>query len=219
MNKKLPQKRGLLVTFEGGEGAGKSTQIKLLRSWLKKRGIPLLVTRQPGGSPIGTRIRSLLLAPKYSNLSPRAEVLLYTADRAQHVDEVVLPALQKGTVVISDRFSESSVVYQGICRKLGVGRIRDLNAFATNGLAPDLVIVLDVPAAVGAQRVLKRKSLDRLELEKRAFHEKVRKGFLQIAKEEPRRFAVVNGTLPAEAVALEIQKRLEKPLKMRRLWK
>ncbi|NBX83284.1 dTMP kinase [bacterium] len=134
-------KRGFFISFEGGEGGGKSTQIKRLKAVFKRNRIPFLVTLEPGGTPIGRKIRELLLNPKNKRLSIRAELYLYEADRAQHVDEVIEPALNAGKVVITDRYADSSSVYQGVCRGLGVPWTETLNDFATQGLYPDLVIV------------------------------------------------------------------------------
>jgi dTMP kinase len=218
MQKKRIQKKGFLITFEGGEGAGKSTQITHLATWLARYGVKHVLTRQPGGTDLGAKIRNLLLDPDSKGLSFRAEVLLYAADRAQHVDEVVGPALEKGLVVISDRYAESSVVYQGICRKLGVDRIRSLNRFATAGIEPDLIVVLDVPVKVGAQR-MKHRRLDRLELEKKTFHENVRKGFLKIARSDPKRFVVINGHQLPEKISNELKDLILSKLKRKGLWK
>jgi len=216
-------KRGFFISFEGGEGGGKSTQIRRLKATLRKNKTPFLVTLEPGGTQIGRKIRELLLNPKNKNLSKRAELFLYEADRAQHVEEVILPALKAGKVVITDRYADSSTVYQGVCRGLGVPWTESLNNFATSGLYPDLVIVLDVPETVGLSRVRNRfKSdpkllgkrrvikMDRLEREKISFHRKVRKGFVSLAKKHPQRIALIDATQTPESVSREIHILIEK---------
>lgn len=218
-------RRGLFITFEGGEGAGKSTQIRLLVKWLKNQKVPVLLTLEPGGTLIGRRIRDLVLNPIYKNLSKRSELFLYEADRAQHVEEVLEPALKAGRVVVSDRYADSATVYQGMCRGLGVEWTEKLNHFATGGLMPDLAFVLDIPEKEGLARVRNRvKSdphlkgkrrvvkMDRLEREKMAFHSKVRRGFLKLAKKYPRRIQVLDARQSPEAVQLEIRKKILKRL-------
>jgi dTMP kinase len=216
-------KRGFFISFEGGEGGGKSTQIKRLKALLRKNRIPFVVTLEPGGTPIGRKIRELLLNPKNKNLSKRAELYLYVADRAQHVDEVVKPALAAGKVVITDRYADSSAVYQGICRGLGVKWTESLNDFATLGLYPDLVIVLDVPESVGLARVRNRlKSdpkllgkrrvvkMDRLERERLSFHKKVRQGFVTLAKKHPQRIKRIDATQTPDQVSEQIRDLIQK---------
>ena len=206
-------KKGFLLTFEGGEGAGKSTQIRALVQWFKQHHISFEVTRQPGGSALGKGLRRLVLSTKTKNLSSRAELLLYEADRAQHVHEQVGPALQTRKVVVSDRFADSSTVYQGICRNLGVDWTEELNRFATSGLEPDLTIVLDVPVETGRERLKKRRGLDRIEREKADFHRNVRNGFLRLARRAPHRIKIVNGTNPKSEVTKEILRHLEPKLR------
>jgi len=210
-------KKGFFISFEGGEGGGKSTQTRRLKGVLKKHRIPFLVTLEPGGTPIGKKIRDLVLNPKNKKLSSRAELYLYVADRAQHVEEVIQPALSAGKVVITDRYADSSTVYQGMCRKLGTDWTEQLNDFATEGLYPDLVIVLDVPETVGLARVRARLTtdpkllgkrrvvkMDRLEREKASFHRKVRKGFIALAKQHPNRISIIDATRPPEEVSQQI---------------
>jgi dTMP kinase len=219
-------KRGVFITFEGGEGAGKSTQIRHLVGWLKQQRIPHILTLEPGGSRIGRDIRNILLNPRNKMLTPKAEALLYQADRAQHVAEVILPALQAGKVVVSDRFSDSSAVYQGICRNLGLSVTEELSKYAANGLRPDRVILLDIPEKIGLNRVRKRfvldpklvgkrrvVKLDRLEREKQTFHKKVRNGFLLLAKKHRSRFKVVDATREEEDIRLEIIKDVARIIK------
>jgi dTMP kinase len=151
------KRKGFFISFEGGEGTGKSTQLRLLTAWLKKNAESPVVTLEPGGTPIGEKIRDLLLDPGNRRLSPRAELLLYEADRAQHVAELIQPKLTEGAIVVCDRYSDSSLVYQGICRKLGEARVEDLNRFATQGISPDLTVVLDLPENEGLKIIRRRK--------------------------------------------------------------
>ena len=213
------KKSGLFISFEGGEGSGKTTQIGHLVQWLESRGYPVKITRQPGGTAIGSRIRDILLSPEHTELSPRAELLLYEADRAQHVDETLRPALEAGTILVSDRFGDSSTVYQGMCRGLGVDWVIRLNDFATGGLSPDLVILLDLPEGKARERISKRVALDRMEREKRSFHRKVRQGFLELARRFPRRFKVLDGMQSEQRLASEIRALVESRMKRRGLWK
>jgi len=196
---------GFFISFEGGEGAGKSTQIRYLVDYFKAHKIPVLLTLEPGGTKIGEKIRELLLNPNHSELRPRAELLLYLADRAQHVEECILPALKAGKVVITDRYADSSNVYQGICRNLGLDWTMALNDYATQGLYPDIALVLDLPVKLGFSR-MKTRVLDRMEREKSSFHNKVRRGFLHLSQKYPKRIQVVNAALSQEEVRAEIQK-------------
>ncbi len=187
---------GLFIALEGGDGAGKSTQVQLLRDAFTAAGREVTVTRQPGGTPLGQEIRQLVLHG--GHVSPRAEALLYAADKAQHADLVLRPALAAGHVVITDRYTDSSVAYQGAGRALGAQEIHDLNMWAVSDLAPDLTIVVDVPATEGRRR--RGEVHDRLEAEADSFHESVRGHFLAMARGNPQRYAVVDGTLPPERV-------------------
>ena len=213
------KKSGLFISFEGGEGSGKTTQIGHLVSWLNVEKLKVMVTRQPGGTAIGAKLREIVLDPRHRALSPRAELLLYEADRAQHVDEALRPALDRGTILVSDRFADSSTVYQGICRKLGVDWVIKLNDFATGDLNPDLVILLDVSEKAARARIKKRGSLDRIERETSEFHRKVRRGFLTLAKRFPKRFVVLNGELCEQALASDIQAIVRERLTRRGIWK
>lgn len=186
--------RGRFLTLEGGEGAGKSSVLEALKRGFEKEGIPVLFTREPGGTPLGEEIRHLLLAPqqKYS-VGPWAELFLFLSARAQHVEEVILPALEKGTWVLCDRFSDSTIAYQGYARGLGWERVQELCSASTGGLVPDLTLYLDVDPKEGLQRsrgVEKKEAegqeWDRLEQEALQFHEKVREGFLLLAEREKR---------------------------------
>lgn len=187
---------GLFVVFEGGDGAGKSTQVELLAEALRGAGRRVLVTRQPGGTPLGATLRDLVLHG--GQVSPRAEALLFAADKAQHVEQVVRPGLAEGAVVLSDRFTDSSLAYQGAGRELGIDQVAALLDWAVGGLVPDLTVVLDVPARVGRAR--RGGSPDRVEAERDDFHERVRQGFLDLAAAAPHRYLVIDAALPAATV-------------------
>ena len=194
MNKILPH-LGVFLTFEGGEGAGKTTQIKLLQKALIKKGHKVFITREPGGTHISDQIRSILLHPDHHNMVPLCELFLYEAARAQHVEEAILPHLKKKFVVISDRFFDATTVYQGIARKLPSLWIKKLNQLATHGLKPNLTIILDCPVEEGFHRLKQEKrKLDRLEHEKRSFHEKIRQGYIHLSKKESGRIKMIDGT-------------------------
>ena len=176
-------RRGLLIAFEGGEGAGKTTQARLLAIWLREQGYDVVATQEPGATKMGMRLRALLLDTAHTGLSPRAETLMYAADRAEHVESVIAPALERGTVVVTDRYVDSSIAYQGRGRNQPVGEVAGLNRWATGGLEPDLTILLDLPPHDGLGR--RSVSADRLEAEPADFHERVREGFLAQAAGEP----------------------------------
>ncbi len=175
---------GCLIVFEGPEGAGKSTQISLLHEGLAASGVSVTATREPGGTPVGDAIRHLLLHADLS-IEPLVEFLLYSASRAQHVSEVIAPALRRGDVVLSDRFASASVAYQGYGRGLDVAFVEELNRRATAGLRPDLTVLLDLDPVEGLRRVAGRGAADRLEREELAFHQRVRQGFLRQAEGDP----------------------------------
>jgi len=186
------------ITFEGIEGCGKTTQLRRLAARL---GAGCVVTREPGGTPVGAAVRQVLLDPANRGLTPIAELLLYFADRAQNVDEVVRPALAKGLVVLCDRHVESSLAYQGYGRGLPLEAIRALAILATGGLRPDLIVLLDVPVEVGLARVGARGPHDRLEAEVREFHDRVRAGYASLRAEEPSRWLVLDGTAAPGAIS------------------
>lgn len=185
--------RGLLGTLEGGEGAGKGTQMERLRSRFILCGVDFVQVREPGGTTISERIRELLLDPQYENFSPRAELLLYGAARAQIVDEIIEPALAAGRPVLCDRFYDSTTAYQGFGRGLNMGFVSAMKRFATNGLEPDLAVYLDLDPVIALERATKE-GADRIEREGIEFHQRVREGFLWIASKEPERFKVVDAS-------------------------
>jgi dTMP kinase len=203
-----PTYAGVFVALEGGEGAGKSTQSRLLVEWLTQLGHEVVLTREPGATPAGARIRELLLDPATGGLAPRAEAMLYAADRAQHVATVVLPALQRGAVVITDRYVDSSLAYQGAGRRLERDDVAKLSKWATQGLRPDLTLLLDVEPEVGLARARGDGAPDRIEQESLAFHARVRQGFLDLASGDPDRYLVVEAAEPPEAVQEALRARL-----------
>jgi dTMP kinase len=207
---------GVFIVFEGGEGAGKSTQIALLAQRLLGEGRDVVVTREPGATEVGARIRKMVLDSHTSAsgpadatvLAPRAEALLYAADRAHHVSTVVRPALRRGEIVISDRYVDSSLAYQGAGRTLPVDEISWLSAWATGGLKPDLVVLLDIDPQTGLARVGRRGEADRLERESVDFHERVRQGFLDLAAADPARYLVLDGSRDEKELAEEVAARV-----------
>jgi dTMP kinase len=207
---KQEEARGRLITFEGGEGAGKSTQVRLLAQALESAGHEVLTLREPGSSAISESIRKILLDTKNSELSHQTELLLYEAARAQLVEEVIRPALMAGKIVLCDRFFDSTTAYQGYARGLDTDEIKQLNLLATGGIAPDLTIVLDLSPEQGLARAAKTGTPDRLESENLKFHQKVREGFLAIAESEPHRVHVLSAVDDPHKIAGEIQDILEK---------
>ena len=203
---------GLFITFEGGDGSGKSTQAGLLAQWLTEQGRTVVRTREPGGSDVGVEIRNLVLHHR-GHIDPRAEALLYAADRAHHIATVVRPALERGDVVIQDRYFDSSVAYQGAGRVLDAKEIRDLSLWATESLLPDVTVLLDLDENVARTRLdAADKPFDRLENEKAEFHSRVRAGFLALAKAEPKRFLVLDATQPIDELAQAIRSRVSHEL-------
>jgi dTMP kinase len=201
---------GFFVVFEGGDGAGKSTQISLLADHLRTLGRRVVVTHEPGGSRIGKQVRALLLDG--DDLDPRAEALLFAADRADHVASVIAPALREGAVVISDRYIDSSIAYQGAGRGLGTAEVGELSQFAVNGTVPDLTVLLDVEPITGRARAAKHGPADRIEREPDKLHARVRQAFLDLASANPQRYLVLDAEEPAEALAQRIRSEVEAAL-------
>ena len=201
-------RRGLFITLEGGEGSGKSTQAQALKALLEAKGRSVTVTREPAGCPLGQRAQQLL-NDRSLELDARSEFLLFAAARAQHAAKVIRPALERGEVVICDRFGDSSVAYQGYGRGLSPDDVRETNHMATQGLVPDLTVLLDVPVETGLGRKAGESAPDRIGQEGPEFHERVRQGYLAMAGEEPERFLVVDATLPAAEITERIWRQLE----------
>ena len=196
---------GIFMTLEGPDGSGKTTQIARLRQRLENEGFVVVQTREPGGTPIADRIRALILDPAHREMTARAEALLYMAARAQHTAELIRPALARGAVVISDRYADSTLVYQGVARGLPQAELVELNRFATEGLTPDLTLLLDGDPERLAQRLTDRGNRDRLDSEGLEFHRRVREGFLRLAAQHPDRFRVIDGDRPPECVQNSIE--------------
>ena len=192
---------GVFITFEGGDGAGKTTQSELLSGWLEARGHEVVRTREPGGTPLGVRVRELLLhgGGEIGEVNARAEALLYAADRAQHVAHVVRPAIARGAIVVQDRYIDSSLAYQGAGRVLDVSDVRRISEWATGGLWPHLTVLLDASTELAAERRAARGGgADRLEAEAAEFHAAVRAGFLALAESDSDRYLVLDASLPAD---------------------
>jgi dTMP kinase len=206
------QRQGLFISLEGGEGSGKSTQAQALKALLEKRGFSVTVTREPAGCPLGQRVLELLNDRSLA-LDPRSELFLFAAARAQHVAKVIRPALEHNDIVICDRFSDSTVAYQGYGRGLNLNGVRLVNRIATRGLVPDLTVLLNVPVETGLGRKAGEKAPDRIGQESAAFHERVRQGYLAIAAKEPDRFLVRDGALPPEEITQAIWRWLESLLR------
>ncbi|WP_070448242.1 dTMP kinase [Trueperella sp. HMSC08H06] len=208
---------GLFISFEGGDGSGKSTQVRVLAAWLEETGRDVVVTREPGGTKMGNAIRELLLHGE--DMGPRAEALLYAADRSHHVQSKVRPALERGAVVVTDRYLDSSVAYQGAARELGTEEVRELSLWAVGGLLPDVTFLLDLPAEDAARRAAARAGgtagegsvagespgLDRLERAGQEFHDAVRAQYRLLAAREPQRFYTLDARRPVEDLAEEIR--------------
>ena len=199
---------GVFIAFEGGEGAGKSTQVRRLQEWLTEEGLVARATFEPGATPTGARMRGILLDPASAGLSPRAEALLYAADRAQHVHEVLRPALDAGEVVITDRFVDSSLAYQGAGRTIPMDDVRSISRWATQGLRPDLTVLLDLPPEVGLARARGRAVADRLESESLDFHQRVRRTFSTLAEADPDRYLVLDARRSPDELAAAIRTRV-----------
>ncbi|WP_109207696.1 dTMP kinase [Moorella sp. Hama-1] len=195
--------KGLFITLEGPDGAGKTTQMDNLAAYLGRRGLAVERTREPGGTRLAEAIRRLLLEPDYGPVDPRAEILLYAAARAQHVAERIRPALAAGKIVLCDRFADSTLAYQGYGRRLGADLVEQINNLATADLKPDLTLLLDVPVEIGLGR--RPGGADRMEQENLEFHRRVRQGYLDLARREPGRVRLIDGTRSPEVVWTEIK--------------
>ncbi|MCE5194927.1 MAG: dTMP kinase [Nitrospiraceae bacterium] len=211
MGKKL--KKGFFISLEGIEGTGKSTQAKLLAEYLKKKEYKILLTEEPGGTAISLDIRKVLLSTKHKRMEPVVELLLYNAARAQLIREKILPALEKGWIVITDRFSDSTSVYQGYARGINPKTISALDKIATGGLKPDLTILLDLNAETGRKRNRRVNKNDRFELEDIKFHKKVREGFLKLAVKEPKRIKLVKASKGINDIHRKIVRIVERALR------
>lgn len=193
--------RGWFITFEGPDGSGKTTQLRLMAPWLASQGIPVVTTREPGGTPVGERIREILHDCNHTEMTSEAEILLYSASRAQHVGEIIRPAMADGKVVLCDRFYDSTYAYQGYGRGLSLEALRQITTFATQGLVPDLTLYLDVAPEVGIERrEASGEALNRLDREALAFHHRVRAGYLALIDAEPDRWRWVDATGAQDAI-------------------
>jgi dTMP kinase len=207
------------ITFEGGDGTGKSTQIKLLESYLVAQGKACIITREPGGTWLGQLLRQILLEASSRSISSPSELFLYLADRAQHVHEVIVPAIAQGKIVLSDRHTDSTVAYQGYGRGIDLPLLLRLNEFASGGLTPDVTFLLDCPIELGLSRAAQRKSQapevkakDRFEIENLEFHQKVRQGFLELARAEPARFYIIDASRSEQRVFAAIKEVVDRRL-------
>jgi len=210
-------KQGFFLSFEGIEGCGKTTQLNGLARRLRALGYLVVETREPGGSPLSEQIRTILLDPHNQAMDPRCELLLFLAVRAQHVNEIIRPALEKGAVVLCDRFTDATVAYQGSARRLGAAFVARLNRVATSGLLPNLTIFLDVPVALGLARKKKAGRLDRLDRERADFHQAVRNGYVRIAKQHPRRMYTIDGAASKDDVGRAIDRIVQRRLRARKI--
>jgi dTMP kinase len=207
-----PKLKGQFISFEGSEGSGKSTQAALVHDYLRKKGIPVLLLREPGGVKISETVRALLLDVKNTDMTKESETLLYMASRAQLVEEILKPALKKGTVVLCDRFLDSTIAYQGYGNGVNIEAIKKIGAFATQGIGPGLTLLFDIDTEKGLSRTNAVK--DRIELRSLDYHKKVRKGYLAIAKKEPRRVRVIKVNQGKEEIFAIVQKYIDKFLKI-----
>ena len=208
-------KRGLFITLEGGEGVGKSTQLEVLRDHLEAADIPLLMTREPGGTPFAESIRELLLAPRQEKVASDAELLLMFAARAQHIANTVRPALEQGTWVVCDRFTDATYAYQGGGRGVDMQRIAELEQWVQGDFRPDITLLLDAPVEVGLERMRERGNLDRFEQEKAEFFERVRQVYLDRANAEPDRWRVIDAAQPLDKVSGDLRAELDRLLEAR----
>jgi len=211
---------GLFVTFEGIEGSGKTTQLRMAGGYLKKKGVPFILTGEPGGTPAGNELRKILLDRTALALSGRTELLLFAADRAQHVEEIIVPAMQRGEVVLCDRFSDATIVYQGYGRKQDITSVRAICDFASGSLVPDMTLLFDISADKGLDRIIDRARSegnvpleDRFEREPLKFHEVIRSGYLVLAEEDSDRFRIIDASRDVASVHREVCAHLEELIK------
>lgn len=203
-------KKGLFITFEGIDGCGKSTQIAKAAEYLKEKGVSLIVTREPGGTPLGEKIRELILSPQNSEMKNSCELLLYLSARAQHVEEKIKPALEKGTTVLCDRYQEATFAYQGFGRGYPLNLLQELNAFATGGLVPSKTFIFDISVECAFERMKKTgKAPDRLEKSSKEFYRKIREGYLTLASAHPKRIKLIQGEKTIDEIFHEVKKDLE----------
>lgn len=204
--------KGLFITIEGSDGSGKSTQIELLKSYLQTKEYDFIFTREPGGTVISEAVRDIILNKDYMEMSDVTESLLYAAARAQHVNELIIPSLEDGKLIICDRFVDSSIAYQGYARELDIESIEMVNNYATRGIQPDLTILLDIDVENALKRKKKQKELDRMELEKLDFHKKVSDGFKELAITNSNRIKLIDANRTIDEVHKEIIQLIEKKI-------
>ncbi len=204
----------MFITFEGGEGSGKTTCINRVVETLKESGKEIVLTREPGGTPISEEIRNIILDKKNTDMDPRTEALLYAASRRQHIVQKILPSLKEGKIVISDRFLDSSLAYQGVARGLGIDEIYQVNQYATEGLEPDITFFFDIVPEEGLRRIAANagREVNRLDVEKLSFHHNVRNAFLELAKRYPNRIVVINAGQDRDSVYNDVMKEINKRL-------
>ncbi|WP_425446835.1 dTMP kinase [Dethiothermospora halolimnae] len=200
---------GIFITMEGPDGSGKSTITKLLTNYLKEKGYNIVITREPGGTELSEIIRNVVLDTKNTNMSPVTEALLYAASRAQHVEEKILPALKKGKIVISERFVDSSLVYQGIARNIGIDKVKNINDFATQNIEPDLTLFFDIKPEDAFKRMARRGKKDRLEMESIDFHNEVYDGYIELSKKYPQRIKIIDATKDIEEVFQQVKNKID----------
>lgn len=207
----------LFVTFEGPEGCGKTTQVRLLAEWLSARGYDVLATREPGGTRIGEQIRAILLNPDHTEMVPAAEILLFSAARAQIVQEVIIPHLRRGGIVLCDRFADSTLAYQGYGHGLNLEVLRIITAFATAGLTPDITFYLDIPVEEGLRRKAQagKAEWNRLDQRELAYHQRVQEGYRQLIAAEPARWVIIDASGSIEAVHMQVVREMERRLTVR----
>lgn len=201
--------QGKFITIEGTEGVGKTTNIEFIQHWLNRRGVEFVSTREPGGTPLAEQVRELLLTPREEKVGDSTELLLMFAGRAQHLDQVILPALDSGTSVLCDRFTDASYAYQGFGREMDCSLIAKLEQIVQGDLRPDLTLILDIPVEIGLKRASERSAPDRFEQEQIEFFDRVRQGYLKIAEENPERCAVIDASQSLDQVQASIEAVLE----------